>query len=99
MRIDEIISLSSKAEKALSERIHNNVMEKGVHITEIVPRSHYVEWHFTDKSFIDMSVIRDFNDDMNPTHIVLSEYVVQFQDGVKRYNRQYIETFKVSKKK
>ena len=99
MRIDEIISLSSKAEKALSERIHNNVVERGVHITEIVPRSHYVEWHFTDKSFIDMSVVRDFNDDMNPTHIVLSEYAVQFQDGVKRYNRQYVETFKVSQKK
>ena len=100
MNIGEILSLSNNANSLFVKRMMTHV-SKGNNTTEIICRAGYCyfENHFDDGSIIEMAVIRDFNDNYKPTHIVLTEYTTDTNDGVKRYNMVYTERFGIDENK
>ena len=97
MNINEIISLSDSASATFAKRLMSHTT-KGNQTTEIICRSCYLENHFRDGSFIEIAVVRDFNDDYKPTHVVLTEYTTSIIEGVKRYNVTYTERFEINEK-
>ena len=100
MNVNDILKLSPIATERLGKMIISQVSNNKNPLKEIVPRTSYIEYYFNDGTFIELAVVRDFNDDMNPTHVVLNEYVkVKGHHGfTSRYNRLYTERFEVSQK-
>lgn len=97
-RFDEIIDLNEDAKNLLVKLLGVQICDKGNVATRLIVRDDYVEYHFNDDTFIELAVVRDFNDNMNPTHVVLNEYVkVKGHHGfTSRYDRLYTERFEVS---
>ena len=75
--------------------LHSHVID-GKILTESIHRAHYLEYYFNDGTMVEMAVVRDFNDNMNPTSVVLNEYVKNNNGNHYSYCRQYTERFKVS---
>ena len=100
MTAQEIVTLSMQAHAKLSSILQSHITD-GKILTESIHRSHYIEYWFNDGTMVEMAVVRDFNDNMNPTHVVLNEYVkVRGHHGfTTHYNRLYTEQFEVSQKK
>ena len=100
MTAQEIVTLSMAAHSKLSLILQSHIVG-GKILTESINRSHYLEYYFNDGTMVEMAVVRDFNDNMNPTHVVLNEYVkVRGHHGfTSRYNRLYTERFKIPQKK
>jgi len=100
MTAQEIVTLSMLAHSKLSQILQSHIVG-GKILTESIHRAHYIEYYFNDGTFIEIAVVRDFNDNMSPTHVVLNEYVkVKGHHGfTTRYNRQYTERFEVSQNK
>jgi hypothetical protein len=97
MTAHEIATLSMQAHSKLSLILQSHIVG-GKILTESINRSHYLEYYFNDGTLVEMAVVRDFNDDMNPTHVVLNEYV-KSQGSTPSYNRLYTERFKIPQKK
>ena len=94
MTAQEIVTLSMAAHSKLSLILQSHIVG-GKILTESINRSAYIEYYFNDGTMVEMAVVRDFDDNMSPTHVVLNEYV----KSQGSYNRQYTERFKVSSKK
>lgn len=94
----EILDLNKDAFNLLFDMIKEQIFDKGNIFLESKCRDGYLEYYFNDGTFIEIAVVRDFNDNMNPTHVVLNEYVkVKGHHGFTiRYDRLYTERFKVS---
>lgn len=97
MNANDILQLSSIATESLGKMILSKVSNNNP-LKEIIPRASYIEYWFNDGTFIEIAIVRDFNDNMNPTHVVLNEYVkVRGHHGfTSRYDRLYTERFEVS---
>lgn len=97
MTAQEIVTLSMQAHAKLSSILQSHITD-GKILTESIHRAHYIEYYFNDGTMVEMAVVRDTYDNMNPTHVVLNEYV-KTQGSVPSYNRLYTEQFEVSQKK
>jgi hypothetical protein len=94
MRFNDIIGLNEEAKNLLIKLLGSQIIDKGNVATKLIVRDDYIEYYFIDGTLLEMAVVRDFNDNMNPSHVVLNEYV-KTQGSVPAYNCLYTERFKV----
>ena len=95
MNANEILKLSSIATERLRKMIVSKVTNDNNPIKQIVPRANYIEYYFNDGTMLELAVVRDFNDNMNPVSVVLNHYY----ECNNFYTRLYTERFQVSWKK
>lgn len=70
----EVLCFSSEAVARTYEIVKRKEGE-GLVLTKIFKRNDSIEWHFDDESIVEMEVLRDFNDNMNPVAIVVTEWI------------------------
>lgn len=70
----ETLSLSAEA-TATAMNIILNKESSGLAVTKTFDRDNSIEWHFDDGSFVEIEVLRDFNDNMNPVAVVVKEWI------------------------
>lgn len=70
----EILSLSAEA-TATAMNIILDKTSRGILQVKRFNRNDLIEWHFDDESIVEMEVLRDFNDDMNPVAVVVKEWI------------------------
>ena len=70
----QALSLSSEA-FATAMNIVLNKESSGLSVTKTASRDDSIEWHFDDNSFVEIQILRDFNDNMNPVAVVVTEYI------------------------
>lgn len=71
---EEIITLSPRAYEEAMRLIERKILD-GLALTKVFNRNDLIEWHFDDESIVEMEVLRDFNDDMNPVAVVVKEWI------------------------
>ena len=70
----QALSLSSEA-TATAMNIVLNKESKGLPVTKTFDRDDSFEWHFDDGSFVEIQILRDFNDNMNPVAVVVTQWI------------------------
>ena len=71
----EVLCLSSEAVARTYEIVKRKEDKEGLVLTKIFKRNDLIEWRFDDESIVEMEVLRDFNDDMNPVAVVVTEWI------------------------
>jgi len=71
----EVLSLSSEAVARAYEIIKRKEDKEGLVLMKIFKRNDLIEWRFDDESIVEMEVLRDFNDNMSPVAVVVTEWV------------------------
>ena len=92
IRFDEIMDLNEDAKNLLIKLLGVQICDKGNLATRLIVRDNYLEYHFNDGTMLELAVVRDFNDNMNPVSVVLNHYY----ECNNFYTRLYTEQFKVS---
>jgi len=70
----EVLSFSSEA-VARAYGIVKRKEGEGLVLAKIFKRNDLIEWRFDDESIVEMEVLRDFNDNMNPVAVVVTEWI------------------------
>ena len=94
MTAQEILDLSKDATNLLEDILREQVIDRRNILTQskVGENQAYIEFYFQDGTLLDLSVVRDYSNDMKPVSVVVSRYLHD-DDG---YNRLFSETFKVS---
>lgn len=71
----EVLSFSSEAVARAYEIIKRKEDKEGLVLTKIFKRNDLIEWRFDDESIVEMEVLRDFNDNMNPVAVIVTEWI------------------------
>ena len=71
----EVLCFSSEAVARAYEIIKHKEDKEGLVLTKIFKRNDSIEWHFDDESIVEMEVLRDFNDNMSPVAVVVTEWI------------------------
>ena len=71
----EVLCLSSEAVARTYEIVKRKENEEGLVLTKIFKRNDSIEWHFDDETIVEMEVLRDFNDNMNPVAVIVTEWI------------------------
>ena len=71
----EVLSFSSEAVARAYEITKRKEDKEGLVLTKIFKRNDLIEWRFDDESIVEMEVLRDFNDNMNPVAVVVTEWI------------------------
>lgn len=74
MNADQVLNLSPQAMRRAFDLIQQKML-KGPICTNMNVRDDSVQWHFNDESILEMEVLRDFNDNMNPVAVVVTEWI------------------------
>ena len=70
----EVLSFSSEA-VARAYEIIKNKEQNGLKRTKTFNRNDFIEWHFDDETIVEIEVLRDFNDNMNPVAVIVTEWI------------------------
>ena len=70
----EVLSFSSEA-VAKAYEIVKNKEQDGLKRTKTFNRNDSIEWHFDDESIVEVEVLRDFNDNMNPVAVIVTDWI------------------------
>ena len=70
----EVLSFSSEA-VARAYEIVKKKDKDGLKRTKTFNRNDSIEWHFDDESIVEVEVLREFNDNMNPVAVVVTEWI------------------------
>lgn len=71
---EEIITLSPRAYEETMRLIEGKILD-GLALEKVFNRNDSIEWRFDDESIVELEVLRDFNDDMNPVAVVVTEWI------------------------
>ena len=71
---EETITLSPSAYEEAMRLIEGKILD-GLALTKNFNRNDSIEWHFDDESIVEMEVLRDFNDNMNPVAVIVTEWI------------------------
>ena len=71
----EVLCLSSEAVARTYEIVKRKEDKEGLVLTKIFKRNDSIEWHFDDESIVELEVLRDFNDNMNPVAVIVTEWI------------------------
>ena len=71
----EVLCLSSEAVARTYEIVKRKEDKEGLVLTKIFKRNDLIEWRFNDESIVEMEVLRDFNDNMNPVAVIVTEWI------------------------
>lgn len=71
---EEIINLLPRAYEEAMRLIEAKILD-GLAMRKVFNRHDSIEWHFDDESIVEIEVLRDFNDNMNPVAVVVTEWI------------------------
>jgi len=71
---DQVLDLSPQAMRRAFDLIQQKMLNGSI-CTSMNVRDNSIEWHFDDGSFVEIEVLRDFNDNMNPVAVVVTEWI------------------------
>ena len=71
---EAIFSLSAEALQKAMDIIRRKEVIDGLTLKKTINRYDYIEWCFSDGSFVEIEILRDFNNDMKPYQVVVVEY-------------------------
>jgi len=71
---EETITLSPRAYEEAMRLIEGKILD-GLALVKVFNRNDLIEWHFDDESIVEMEVLRDFNDNMNPVAVIVTEWI------------------------
>ena len=69
-----ILTLSAEA-TATAMNIIIDKTSRGLSQVKRFERNDSIEWHFDDETIVEIEVLRDFNDNMNPVAVVVMEWI------------------------
>ena len=72
---EAIFSLSPKALDRAMEIVSRKEVIDGLTLKKTYNRYDYIEWCFCDGSMVEVEVLRDFNNNMKPYRVAVTEYV------------------------
>lgn len=72
---ETILSLSEDALAKAMEIVRRKEVEDGLTLKKIYNRYDFIEWRFNDGSFVEIEILRDFNNDMKPYAVQVMEFV------------------------
>lgn len=72
---EAIFSLSSEALNRAMEIIRRKEVIDGLTLKKTYNRYDFIEWRFCDGSMVEIEVLRDFNNNMKPYRVAVTEYV------------------------
>tara|TARA_B100000035_G_scaffold261578_1_gene232754 strand:- start:481 stop:978 length:498 start_codon:yes stop_codon:yes gene_type:complete len=72
---ETILSLSDHAFAKAQEIVRRKEREDFLILTKIYERYDFIEWRFNDGSFVEIEILRDFNNDMKPYAVQVMEFV------------------------
>ena len=72
---ETILSLSEDALAKAMEIVRRKEVEDGLTLKKTYNRYDFIEWRFEDGSFVEIEVLRDFNNDMEPYAVQVMEFV------------------------
>ena len=82
---DQILNLSPQAKKSAFDLIQQKCL-KGAIWTSIDVRHDFIVWFFNDNTFVELMVIRDFEDNNEPVYVAVTHCVDYKIDHVDRYS-------------
>ena len=72
---ETILFLSDQALAKAMEIIRRKEMEDFLILTKIYNRYDFIEWRFNDGSFVEIEILRDFDNNMEPYAVQVMEFV------------------------
>lgn len=72
---ETILSLSEDALTKAMEIIRRKEVEDGLTLKKTFNRYDFIEWRFNDGSYVEIEILRDFNNDMKPYGVQVMEFV------------------------
>lgn len=70
-----ILSLSEDALTKAMEIVRRKEVEDGLTLKKTFNRYDFIEWRFNDGSYVEIEILRDFNDNMEPYAVQVMEFV------------------------
>jgi hypothetical protein len=72
---ETILSLSEDALAKAMEIVRRKEVEDGLTLKKTYNRYDFIEWRFNDGSFVEIEILRDSNDNMEPYAVQVMEFV------------------------
>ena len=72
---ETILSLSSEALAKAMDIVSRKEVIDGLTLKKTYNRYDFIEWRFCDGSMVEIEVLRDFNNNMKPYRVAVTEYV------------------------
>ena len=85
MNSDQTFALSPQATTRALELINQKILNGSV-ITDMKVRYDFIEWFFNDNTFVELMVVRDFDDNNEPVYVAVTHCVDYKIDHVDRYS-------------
>ena len=85
MNSDQTFALSPQATKRAFELIQQKMLNGSV-ITDMKVRYDFIEWFFNDNTFVELMVVREFDDNNEPVYVAVTHWSDYKIDHVDRYN-------------
>ena len=71
---ETILSLSEDALAKAMEIVRRKEVEDGLTLKKTYNRYDFIEWRFNDGSYVEIEILRDFNNDMKPYAVQVMEF-------------------------
>ena len=72
---ETILSLSEDALAKAMEIVRRKEVEDGLTLKKTYNRYDFIEWRFNDGSYVEIEILRDFNDNMEPYAVQVMDFV------------------------
>lgn len=71
---DQVLYLSPQAKRKAFDLVQQKLL-KGSNCTSMNVRYDFIEWWFNDGSYVEIEILRDFNDNMEPYAVQVMDFV------------------------